>query len=297
MPQADDFRRVDPRCAVVAQHDLRPSTGESVAESRFHAAPPRMAVATNLRKLRRQLVRHFAGGVGRAVVDDQQFEIVRQIRQEIEHPTDVGMQRCLGIMNGQQDAERAIQGAVLRNDDRDGSRPLRKPESEGKPQSAAAAIPAHSHHRAGRRTGCNEPPKFRFETTIRFAPIVPSGATTRGLAAPGAAGRSQSKRVRPPRRQERQGAGPRAGCGEGMLRREKGRESILPAKRSGVRTDIMAKSTPLLATPAGRYAGFRTGAWGPIAMPLRRRRPERAPSVIMNVRGLRIAAAQRLSSR
>ena len=69
----------------------------------------------DLRKLRRQFVGDFAGRVGRAVVDDHEIEIVRQLGQEIEHPSDIGPERGLGIMDRQENTEGSIQEAIPRD--------------------------------------------------------------------------------------------------------------------------------------------------------------------------------------
>ena len=78
MPETHDLGRVDSRLAVVAEHDVRICAGQAVAERRRNAPPPRVADVFHLRKLRRQFLGDLARRVGRAVVDDQHIEIVRQ---------------------------------------------------------------------------------------------------------------------------------------------------------------------------------------------------------------------------
>ena len=65
----------------------------------------------HLRESRDQLLSHFAGRIGRAVVENHQVEIVSQLGQHVEHLADVGFKSRLGIVDRQQHTERTSQEA------------------------------------------------------------------------------------------------------------------------------------------------------------------------------------------
>jgi hypothetical protein len=90
------------------QHDFSGCAGQARLHGRRKAPVQRVAGQADLRELHRQVGRHFLGMVGRAVVHDQHFELVRQLRKQFQELPDLSGQAPFGIMDGKNDAERWI---------------------------------------------------------------------------------------------------------------------------------------------------------------------------------------------
>ena len=73
-----------------------------------------MPQRSDLRIAAGQLVGHFDGCVGGAVVYNDQFKLATQLRQDLKDPLDRRSQRGLIVLGGQQNTERPLQGHTFR---------------------------------------------------------------------------------------------------------------------------------------------------------------------------------------
>ncbi len=108
-PELPQVVRVD--AAILVAHDQDFAVGR--IEARLHdfgqAQAERVPHRANLRIEQRHLPRHVGRVVGRAVVDDQQFEAVGELGQQFEQRRDVVFQAELSIEDRQQYAHGRFQ--------------------------------------------------------------------------------------------------------------------------------------------------------------------------------------------
>lgn len=98
---------------VPQEHRLAAAASQPAADRGILAQWSGVTDQPHLWIIARQLVRNLAGGVGRAIVDDQQFKWFARVCHDIEDFVHVLVQGRLGVLYRQQDGNRALHKRVL----------------------------------------------------------------------------------------------------------------------------------------------------------------------------------------
>jgi DNA transformation protein len=108
-PQSAEVVTADGGLLILHEDDLAAGLFETDADGLLSAAMDRVAQRADLREFAREVLGDVEGVVGRAIIDNEDFESLGQLGDELEPTSDLPGQRRLTVAHGEDQAQGVVQ--------------------------------------------------------------------------------------------------------------------------------------------------------------------------------------------